>query len=78
MKIDLPSARRVFAMAPHIAELGIEPVEIGDGHVVTALTIERKHLQHSGVDAKGERSLVIKASATMALMPLPPQVRTPG
>jgi uncharacterized protein (TIGR00369 family) len=30
------------------------------------------------IDAAGERTLVIKASATMALMPMPAQVRLPS
>ncbi|MBL8342275.1 MAG: PaaI family thioesterase [Rubrivivax sp.] len=140
--LSLEDCRRAFSLAPHVAELGIVPVEVGEGRVTSELRIERRHLQHSGVvhagvmatmadhtmgfaaqsvapegqlvltaefkcsllrGARGERlecearvlkpgrsltfteaevyavesghrSLVIKASATMALAPMPPGV----
>lgn len=48
MKTDLESARGFFRASPFIADLGIEPVEVGDGRIVTVLAIEQRHLQHTG------------------------------
>jgi len=49
MNIDLDTLRRFFAMAPHMADLGIVPISVSEGRVTTELVIEPKHLQHSKV-----------------------------
>jgi acyl-coenzyme A thioesterase PaaI-like protein len=46
---DLPTLRAFFASAPFMADLGIEPVEAGEGRVVTQLTLAPRHHQHTGV-----------------------------
>lgn len=47
--IDLNDLRRFFASAPLMADLGIEPVEAGEGRVATRLILAPRHLQHTGV-----------------------------
>lgn len=46
--IELATLRSFFASAPWMAALGAEPLEAGDGRVVTALVVETRHLQHTG------------------------------
>jgi uncharacterized protein (TIGR00369 family) len=46
---DLPTLRRFFASAPFMADLGIEPFEVGEGRVATRLVLQPRHLQHTGV-----------------------------
>jgi acyl-coenzyme A thioesterase PaaI-like protein len=48
-QLSLADCRRAFSLAPHVAELGIVPVEVGEGRVTSELRVERRHLQHSGV-----------------------------
>jgi uncharacterized protein (TIGR00369 family) len=49
VKADLGTLRAFFASAPFMADLGIEPVDCGEGRVVTALTLAMRHRQHTGV-----------------------------
>ncbi len=37
-----------FRASPFMVELGIEPVECGEGRVVTRMSIAERHLQHTG------------------------------
>ena len=48
MKIDLDTAREFFRKSPFMVDLGIEPTEIGDGRITTAMAIAPRHLQHTG------------------------------
>ena len=43
---DLDTARRIFAAAPFIADLGIEPVAVAAGECETQLVLQPRHLQH--------------------------------
>jgi uncharacterized protein (TIGR00369 family) len=49
MKLDLSRLTDIFASAPFIADLGIVPVEAGDGRVSSRLPLQPRHLQHTGV-----------------------------
>jgi uncharacterized protein (TIGR00369 family) len=46
--MDLDTARALFARAPFIADLGIEPVAVGDGRVEAELRLASRHYQHTG------------------------------
>jgi uncharacterized protein (TIGR00369 family) len=46
---DLATLRAFFASAPFMADLGIEPIEAGEGRVVTQLALAPRHHQHTGV-----------------------------
>jgi uncharacterized protein (TIGR00369 family) len=46
--MDLDTARALFARAPFIADLGIEPVALGDGRVEAELRLAPRHYQHTG------------------------------
>jgi uncharacterized protein (TIGR00369 family) len=45
----LDDLRAFFASAPFMADLGIVPVEAGEGRVVTRLVLAPRHHQHTGV-----------------------------
>jgi uncharacterized protein (TIGR00369 family) len=49
MKLDLARLTDIFAQAPFVADLGIVPTEVGDGCVSSRLTLQPRHLQHTGV-----------------------------
>ena len=48
MKIDLETARAVFARAPFVVDLGIEPTAVGEGRIESALMLAPRHYQHTG------------------------------
>jgi uncharacterized protein (TIGR00369 family) len=45
---SLDKARAIFAAAPFVADLGIEPTAMGDGRCETVLALQPRHLQHTG------------------------------
>ena len=45
----LEEVRRFFGLSPFMVDLGVEPVELGQGHLVTELAVAPRHLQHTGV-----------------------------
>ncbi|HPO20674.1 MAG TPA: PaaI family thioesterase [Rubrivivax sp.] len=45
---DLEAARRFFALAPFMVDLGVEPIAIAEGRITTVLTLAQRHLQHTG------------------------------
>jgi len=49
MKVDLDTLRLFFAQAPFMLDLGIAPIESGEGRVITQVELAAKHLQHTGV-----------------------------
>jgi len=49
MTPELDLLRRIFAGAPFMADLGVEPVSAADGEVHTVLKVAPRHLQHTGV-----------------------------
>ena len=46
--MELATLKRFFAMAPFMADLGVEPVAVGEGTVSTVLTIAQRMQQHTG------------------------------
>jgi uncharacterized protein (TIGR00369 family) len=49
VKLDLARLTDIFSRAPFINDLGIVPIEAGDGCVSSRLTLQPRHLQHTGV-----------------------------
>jgi uncharacterized protein (TIGR00369 family) len=49
MKLDLAKLEDIFAQAPFVADLGIVPTEVADGRVRSRLSLQPRHLQHTGV-----------------------------
>jgi uncharacterized protein (TIGR00369 family) len=48
MRFDLPTVRAFFANAPFMADLGIEPIDVDDGRITSALALQPRHFQHTG------------------------------
>ena len=48
MTMDLDSARALFARAPFIADLGIEPLAVAEGRIESGLQLAPRHYQHTG------------------------------
>jgi uncharacterized protein (TIGR00369 family) len=48
MTHDLETLRGFFASSPFMVELGIVPTAVEPGRVDTAMTLQRRHLQHTG------------------------------
>lgn len=48
MNFSLDEARAIFARAPFIADIGIEPLAVGEGRIESALTLAPRHYQHTG------------------------------
>jgi len=46
--MDLDTARALFARAPFIADLGIEPLAVADGRIEAGLQLAPRHYQHTG------------------------------
>jgi uncharacterized protein (TIGR00369 family) len=49
VKLDLARLTDIFSRAPFINDLGIVPIEAGDGRVSSRVTLQPRHLQHTGV-----------------------------
>ncbi len=49
MKLDLARLTDIFSRAPFINDLGIVPIEAGDGRVSSRVALQPRHLQHTGV-----------------------------
>ena len=45
---SLEHARAIFAQAPFVADLGIEPTAVAKGRIETRLALQPRHLQHTG------------------------------
>jgi uncharacterized protein (TIGR00369 family) len=45
---SLEHARAIFAQAPFVVDLGIEPTAVAQGRVETRLALQPRHLQHTG------------------------------
>jgi len=45
---SLETARAIFRAAPFVADLGIEPIAMGDGRCETELVLQPRMLQHTG------------------------------
>jgi uncharacterized protein (TIGR00369 family) len=49
VKLDLARLTDIFSRAPFINDLGIVPIEAGDGCVSSRVVLQPRHLQHTGV-----------------------------
>ena len=49
MRVDLDTLRGFFRSAPFMADLGVEPTAVEPGRVWTALAVQPRHRQHTGV-----------------------------
>jgi uncharacterized protein (TIGR00369 family) len=47
--IDLDTLRGFFRSAPFMADLGVEPTGVEGGRVLTVLSVQPRHRQHTGV-----------------------------
>ncbi len=72
MKATLEEARRFFALSPFMVDLGVEPIEVGEGRVVTTLTVQPRHLQHTGVVHAGVLATLADHSMGAAAQTLAP------
>jgi uncharacterized protein (TIGR00369 family) len=45
---SIDKARAIFAKAPFVAGLGIEPTVMREGRCETSMTLKKGHLQHTG------------------------------
>ncbi len=48
MNHDLDSLRIFFQAAPFMVDLGIEPVSVEQGKIVTGMALQPRHFQHTG------------------------------
>ena len=48
MQVDLDRLRTFFAGAPFMADLGVVPMAVAEGHVETELALAPRHFQHTG------------------------------
>lgn len=78
MRIDLDTLRGFFRQAPFMVDLGIEPVDVAEGCVVTELVLAPRHLQHTGQvhagvmvsmadHSMGAAAQTVAAAGTMAI-----------
>ena len=47
--LTLEALQAFFRSAPFMADLGVEPIEVGEGRVRTSLVLAPRHHQHTGV-----------------------------
>jgi uncharacterized protein (TIGR00369 family) len=70
---DLQTLRTFFRAAPFMVDLGIEPVEGGEGRVVTRAVLASKHLQHTGVVHAGVMGAMADHTMGAAAQTLAPE-----
>lgn len=46
---DLDTVRAFFARAPFVVDIGMQAEAVGEDEITTAIAVEARHLQHSGV-----------------------------
>ena len=73
MKPDLQEARHFFGLSPFMVDLGVEPVEVGEGRLVTELLVAPRHLQHTGVVHAGVLATLADHTMGAAAQTLAPQ-----
>ena len=72
MKLDLDTARGIFASAPFMVELGVVPTAVGEGTVSTELVVAARHTQHTGVVHAGVMATMADHSMGAAAQTLAP------
>lgn len=73
MKTDLDTARRFFAAAPFMVDLGVVPIAVGEGTVSTELRLEPRHHQHTGVVHAGVMATIADHTMGAAAQTLAPE-----
>jgi len=73
MKLDLDIARRIFASAPFMVDLGVVPIAVGEGTVSSELRVEKRHTQHTGVVHAGVMVTMADHSMGAAAQTLAPE-----
>jgi uncharacterized protein (TIGR00369 family) len=70
---DLAACRAFFARTPFIADVGVEPEAVAEGHCTTTLVVLAKHLQHSGQVHAGVLATMADHTAGAAAQTLAPE-----
>lgn len=73
MSAALDLARRIFASAPFMVDLGVVPTAVEPGRISTELTIAPRHLQHSGVVHAGVMASMADHSMGAAAQSVAPE-----
>ncbi len=69
---DLDLARRIFASAPFMRDLGVEPIAVEAGRITTELVVAERHLQHTGYVHAGVMASLADHSMGAAAQTLAP------
>jgi uncharacterized protein (TIGR00369 family) len=72
MQVDLPTLQGFFQSAPFMTDLGVEAVGGEAGRVRTALTLQPRHLQHTGVVHAGVLAAMADHTMGAAVQTLAP------
>jgi uncharacterized protein (TIGR00369 family) len=70
--MTLDELRRFFAMSPFMADLGVVPIEAGEGRVVTCMPLAARHLQHTGVVHAGVCASIVDHTMGAAAQTIAP------
>jgi len=69
---DLATCREFFRRTPFVADVGIEPEAVSEGHCTTMLVVLPRHLQHSGQVHAGVLATMADHTAGAAAQTLAP------
>lgn len=75
MQVDLDTLRGFFRSAPFMVDLGVEPTAVEAGRVRTALAVQPRHRQHTGVVHAGVIAALADHSMGAAAQTLAPEGR---
>lgn len=70
--LDLAAAKRFFASAPFMRDLGVEPTAMSPGRISTEMLIAERHLQHTGQVHAGVMATLADHSMGAAAQTLAP------
>jgi uncharacterized protein (TIGR00369 family) len=73
MAIDLDGLRKFFRLSPFMVDLGVSPVAVDEGRVVTVLHIAPRHLQHTGQVHAGVSAAMADHSMGAAAQTMAPE-----
>lgn len=72
MNLDLDTLRGFLHASPFMVDLGVEPLAISQGRVHTVLTVQHRHLQHTGQVHAGVMATLADHSMGSAAQTLAP------
>ena len=75
MQVDLDTLRGFFRSAPFMVDLGVEPTAVEPARVWTALAVQPRHRQHTGVVHAGVIAALADHSMGAAAQTLAPEGR---